>query len=221
MTGKDLSTPPSYNYAVSALFFLLFFVLFATFGVAILFYGEPFLFWEHAFSVLGDTVTTQGNPNRVSRLIFSIGMLIESGIFLRIRAHYAGDHRFRNQVIKRWLALLGALGFLVSILPNNLFHAIHSLGVGTVVGVLYFFAMFFHFELRERLPQWQFLIDVILLQVVVFPYAIAFFANWESKQSYQKICLMGIFYVLLKAASLTENAFKPREMLQVFRRFQH
>jgi hypothetical protein len=57
--------------------------------------------------------------------------------------------------------------------------------------------------------------------MAVFPYAVSFFADWASKQSYQKICMMGIFYVLLKTVSATKEGFKPYEVLGIFKRFQH
>lgn len=117
MNGKDSLRKPSFDHATSTLFYLLFFVLFATFGAAILFYAETFLFWEHPFSDLGSTTTWVGNPNEISRLVFSTGMLIESGIMLQIWAHYSEESKFRNRGIKRWLAFLGLIGFLISIFP--------------------------------------------------------------------------------------------------------
>lgn len=87
--------------------------------------------------------------------------------------------------------------------------------------MLYFFAMIYLFELKDCLPSWRFISDVILLQVAVFPYAVSFFAEWVSKQRYQKICLMGVFYVLLKTVSITKEGFKPREVLGILKRFQH
>lgn len=221
MSRNSRTAPPSYDHAVSKLFFLVFFVLFITFGLAIALYAEPFHFWQNAFSDLGNLVTPQGLPNEVPRLIFSLGMLAESIIMLAIRAQYSGEQAFRNQRTKSWLALLGAVGFLVSILPNDRFHGIHSLGVASVVASLYFFALIFHFELRAHITARQFFLDITLLQFAVFPYAVSFFADWASKQSYQKICIMGVFYVLLKAASAAEDSFAPRELFKSFPRFRH
>lgn len=221
MSRNSRTVPPSYNHAVSKLFFLVFFILFITLGLAIAFYAEPFHFWQNAFSDLGNLVTPLGLPNTVSRLIFSLGMIAESFIMLAVRAQYSGGLAFRNHRIKSWLALLGAVGFLVSILPNDRFHGIHSFGVGSVVASLYFFALLFHLELRTYIPARQFFLDITLLQLAVFPYAVSFFADWASKQSYQKICIMGVFYVLLKAASAAGESFAPRELFKSFPRFRH
>jgi len=205
---------PSYNHGISTLFYLTFFVLFASFGLAILFYREPFLFWEHAFSDLGCTLTRQGNPNLVPRLIYASGMLIEGLLLLRIGQHYAGERQFKNQTFKRVLAQLGVVGALVSIFPNDLYHILHSIGSGILVGVVYFFTMIFHFESRQYLPRWRFVFDIALLQLAVFPYAFAFFTNSESKQSFQKLCLFGIFYALLSIVSASEQGIKPGEFFQ-------
>ena len=194
--------------------------MFITFGLAITFYGEPFLFWEHALSDLGCTVTRQGNPNVIPRLIFTLGMLDESFVMLSIWAQYSAEELYRNQAPKRVLALLGAAGFLVSILPNDRYHVIHSVGVGSSVAALYFFSMLYHFELKEHLSSWQFYLDVALLQIAVFSYAVSFFADWASKQSYQKICIMGVFYVLLKAVSVTKESFAPGEIFNQFPHFR-
>lgn len=87
--------------------------------------------------------------------------------------------------------------------------------------MLYFFAMIYLFELKDRLPSRRFFSDAILLQMTVFPYAVSFFAGWVSKHSYQKICMRGIFYVLLKTVSTAKEGFKPSEMLGIFKRLQH
>ncbi|MBN2045927.1 MAG: hypothetical protein JW757_12970 [Anaerolineales bacterium] len=205
---------PSYNHAISTLFFLTFLVLFASFGLAVLFYQEPFSFWEHAFSDLGCTVTRQGKPNLVPRAIYATGMLVEGVLMLQISRQFTGQLKFRNQIIKRDLALLGVVGAVISILPNDLYHTIHSIGSGILVGVMYFFTMIFHFEGRQQLPRWRVALDIALLQVAVFPYAVAFFANWESKQSFQKLCLIGIFYALLSIVSASEQGFKPGEFIR-------
>ncbi|MEJ2758403.1 MAG: hypothetical protein P8046_07990 [Anaerolineales bacterium] len=97
---------------------------------------------------------------------------------------------------------------------------IHSIGVAMVVASLYFFAMIFHVELRDVIPRWQFYLDVILLQVVVFSYAVTFFADWPTKQGFQKVCIMGVFYVVLKSVSVEEKAFQPREVWGMFGRMR-
>jgi hypothetical protein len=81
--------------------------------------------------------------------------------------------------------------------------------------------MVFYFEFRQQLPRWRLMLDVVLVQVVVFSYAFSFFAGWETKQAFQKLCIMGVFYALLKIVSASEQGFRPREFFMDFLHFQH
>jgi len=208
----------SYDHHISQLFLLLSLIVFVTLALSALFYGEPFLFWRHAFSDLGNTVTPGGHANAASRLVFSVGMIVGGAVMLVISRRYAGSQGFRHRMIKRWLAILGALGFLVAIYPNDLNHVVHSVGVGTVVGVVYLFTMLFHLELRPRISARLFYIDMIVIQMAVFPYAAAFFAEWAAKQSLQKTCILGLFVTLERIVTAVEESFHPSEVLSLFRR---
>jgi len=209
---------PPYDHKISALFYFLFLILVTSLGLAIVYYAEPFLFWEHAFSDLGNVITLHGNSNPLSRSIFSIGLIIESIIMFKIGAYYAGNPHFRNHRIKHWLAYLGAIGFLISIYPNDRYHVIHSVGVGMVIGALYLFTMIFHFELKPVVSLKVFYIDMFLVQMTIFPYAVAFFADSVHKQSLQKFCILGVFFALLRIVSAAEDAFVLREVIGYFRK---
>lgn len=215
---KALISSPSYDRTISALFYLSFLVLVITLGLAILFYPETFQFWQHAFSDLGDTVSKHGYTNSISRKIYTTGMIAESLIFFKIASQYTAKLDFRNQAIKRWLAGLGGLGFLISNFPNSDYHTIHSIGTGIVVGALYFFTMFYLFEQKENISAWYLSATTALLQLGVFPYAAAFFVDSAHKQSLQKTCIMGTFFVLLNAVSLAEDSFAPREFFRTDKR---
>jgi hypothetical protein len=119
--------------------------------------------------------------------------------------------------VKRWLALLGALGFLVAIYPNDLNHVIHSVGVGIVIGVVYLFTMLFHLELRPRVAARLFYVDLLIIQLAVFSYAWAFFANLASKQSLQKMCVLGLFVVLARIVMAVDESLHPSEVLSLLR----
>jgi hypothetical protein len=215
------SPPPSYDRDISALFSLLSLILLATLGFAILFYAEPFLFWQHAFSDLGNTVTKGGHANTTSRLTFSVGMVIESAIMLRISAGYGRNQALRHSTIKRWLALLGAVGFVVSIYPNDVNHTVHSVGVGIVIGVVYLFTMILHWELKPVTSAWFLYGDVVIIQAAVFSYAAAFFADSDAKQSLQKTCIMVLFFALQRSVTAAKESFHLSEVLGILQRFQH
>jgi hypothetical membrane protein len=211
----------SYDHEISALFLLHSLTVFATLGLAVLVYGEPFRFWHDAFSDLGNTVTHGGHRNAAARLIFSVGMTASSAIMLWICSRYAGRRELRHHAVKCWLARLGALGCLISIYPNDIDHTVHSVGVGTVIGAVYLFTMIFHLELKREISPRLFWADLLIMQVAVFSYAWAFFADAASKQSLQKTCIVGLLLAMQRGATAAEKSFQLREVWEVFRRFQH
>ena len=185
----------------------------ATLDLAVVLYGEPFS-WDYAFSDLGSTATWQGKVNAPARLVFTLGGLASSWVMLRIWAVYTGEPRFRNQKTKRALGALGTVGYLLSSVPNSQNHLLHTIGAILAFAVLVFFSMIFFFELRATIPRWRFVLELVLLQVVVFAYAVAFFADWSSKQGFQKACILVVFYTVLRAVSLGDERFVLREVFR-------
>jgi hypothetical protein len=212
------SEAPSYDTAISACFELLIAVSCVTLIAAVALYGEPFS-WDYAFSDLGSTATWQGKENVPSRLVFTLGGLSASVIMLRIWISNTGERRFRSQRAKRNLGALGTAGFLLSSVPNSQYHVVHTIGVILAFASLYLFTMFFYLELKAAMPPWRFLLELIALQVVVFSYAAAFFANWAAKQGFQKACIVGLFYTVVRAVSAGREGFGPRELFKSFHRF--
>jgi hypothetical protein len=222
MQAHPAASKPSYDHKISARFYSLFAVLALTLLLSAWFYPDPFYFWQHAFSDFGNLRSLQGRPNGISRAIFTLGMLGKSFIMLQVRADYgAGHDHFRNPLWKRHLALLGAAGFLVTVIPNDLHHGIHSIGVGAAVASLYFFTMTFYLELRTQVSPWFFWLNLAVLQIVTFGYAAAFFLEFASKQVFQKLCVFGIYYALLKVASALEGGFHPNELWGRFGQTSH
>ena len=212
------SRAPSYNRRISAYFVLLIVALSVTLVVALVLYGESFS-WGYPFSALGSTATWEGKVNVPSRLVFTLGGVSAGWIMLQVWAAYTGEVRFRNQRAKRDLAALGTVGFLLSSVPNNQHHIIHTIGAVCAFAALYLFSMIFYFELKEAMPQWRFVLELAVLQAVVFSYALAFFADWTSKQGFQKACIVGLFYAVLRAVSVGRESFTPRQLLKRVHRF--
>jgi len=192
-------------------------VMCVTLAVAVALYGEPFS-WDYAFSDLGSAATWQGKVNAPSRLVFTLGGLSASWIMLQIWAAYTGEPKFRHQGAKRDLGALGMAGYLLSSVPNSQQHIIHTLGAILALAALYLFTMIFYFELRAAIPRWRLVLELAVLQVVVFSYALAFFADWPSKQAFQKACLVGVFYTVLRAVSVGNEGLRLRDALGVLRR---
>lgn len=213
------SQAPSYNRRISAYFVLLIVELSVTLVAAVALYGEPFSL-EYAFSDLGSTATWEGKVNAPSSLVFTLGGLSASWIMLHIWAAYSGEPRFRSQQAKRSLGALGTVGFLLSSVPNSQHHIIHMIGAIFAFAALYLFTMIYYFEMKAAMPQWRFILELVLLQLAVFSYAAAFFADWPSKQGFQKACIAGVFYTMLRAVSMGQEGFRLQEMPEVFRQMQ-
>lgn len=149
--SRDQRELAPYDHTVRGLLVVLSLFMLLTLMSAVLFYTEPFRFWHHAFSNLGSTQTKSGLLNITARTIFALGMVLEAGVMLCIAAQYARSRSLSLAQLRSGLALLGATGFAISIFPNDLYHTLHSIGVGVVMGALNFFTMKSHFELKERI----------------------------------------------------------------------
>lgn len=209
---------PSYDPEISKLFFAMCLIIPVSILLSRLTYSEPFHLWRSAFSELGETVTSTGSPNVVSRLIFSAGWIACGLVMLMIGVRYGRRAHLRLHVIKSGLASLGGVGFLIAIAPNDLNHLLHSIGMGTAVGVMYFFAVILLFELRPRLSRAVFSTNILLLHVVVLTYAAAFFANSDYKQMAQKFCILGLLIVMERMVTIAPEGIEWRSVLESLRR---
>ena len=215
------TTLPSYDQKISTLFQILFLTLFVAITAAIYFYPEPFLFWQHAFSNLGDRVSLAGYNNMISRIIYISGIVTASIVLFQISAHYKQPFKFQHQAIKQRLAAFSGTGFLISTPPNNLYPKIHSLGMTIAVGSLYLIIMYLLFEQRAQIPAWLFYIDIIILQVVLFSYAVGLIVCSIFKQTLQKLCFISMTSFLLRATSLTQENPAPDKILASSKRLPH
>ena len=214
----SIPQPLSYDRTISAYFFWLIVVMCLTLATAVILYGEPFT-WDYAFSDLGSTATWEGKVNAASGLVFTIGGLTCGWIMLHIWAAYTGDIRFSRQKTKRNLGTLGTAGYLLSSVPNSQHHIVHTIGAVCTFASLVLFSVIFYIELRQTMPPWRFVLEMAGLWAVVLTYAVAFFADWPSKQLFQKLCLIGVYYTVLRAVNLGEERFRLRDALRVVRSF--
>lgn len=208
---------PSYDPQISKWFFLLSLILPLTLILALLLYREPFHFLHNAFSELGDTVTSAGTANYVSRLIFSAGWIVCGILMLQVGRGFAKDRRIRGSLLKQWLAWAGGVGFFVAITPNDVNHLLHSVGMGMVVGVTYAFGALFLFELRRQISATAFVFNMLLLQSTVLTYAVMFFFDSALKQAAQKLCVIGLLVAVEKASTMAPEGFEWRAALHAIR----
>jgi len=209
---------PSYDPGISRLFFSISLIIPVTLVLAFVLYREPFFFLQNAFSELGETVTPQGHSNLMSRIVFSAGWLACSVLMVQISYRYGKSRVLRNATFKRWLAMLGGVGFLVAVTPNDVSHLLHSIGMGLVVGVTYLFGVLFLIELKTGISAFIFYSHMILLQSVVLTYAFAYFLDASIKQAAQKLCVIGLLIVVERAATIAPEGFEWRTALQAIRK---
>ena len=133
---------------------------------------------------------------------------------INISSRFKKSPELRNQVLKRYLALSCGVGFFVAITPDDVSHSAHSVGMGAVVGVTYFFGAIFLLELRARISPRVFITNMIILQGSVLTYAATYFADIDQKQIAQKICVVGLLLVMERAVTIGPEGFEWRTTLR-------
>lgn len=217
MTG-DSKHPPSYDWDISRLFFFVSIVIPVTLILALILFSEPFHFLQNAFSELGETVTSSGHANVLSRWVFSMGWIACGLAMAKIGRLYSRRSRLRNAQFKQWLAWAGSFGFFLALAPNDISHLLHSIGTGLVVAATFFFGILFLLELRTSMRALVFYSYMLFLLSSVLTYAITFFTNSAGKQAAQKLCVFGLVLVVEKASSMAPNGFEWKHVLQAIRK---
>ncbi len=166
-----------------------------TYIMAAVFYAEQFHFWQHALSELGTTRTLLGTPNLTSATIVIIGMFINGRLLLELARTYYQHPGAINNRTKGILLYLSSLGAFVNIIPNNLFHTIHTIGSAFLIGGIFLLDIQI---LRERIASEKTLSPYLLagtLTLSVGAYAVAYFTQMPIVQAIQKICVVDLLLV--------------------------
>ena len=189
----------SYTYQISKLFTLMAGIFVVSIGLAILLYKEAFYFFSEPFSDLGMVKTWKlGINNTTSRWLFSGGMILNGLLLLKIGSLYRDDSRLHHHKMKSRLAVLGAAGFFVTTVPNDVAPIIHGIGAGVMIASLYFFTLMFFYELRFMFAQWQFILDMNIFQLGTWAYALGFSLGADYKHELQKLCTVVVLFMLNK-----------------------
>lgn len=173
----------------------LFGVTLAVCVLGMLTYGEKVEFRDHAVSHFGRLYTRGGYPNYLSLLIFALGMTASSMICFHVSRH------LEKPFYQRLFRLCGA-GYILLIVPCDLYNPLHALGGAMVVGSLWFFTVYSLHDLYRKIPKVRFFLYQLILQGTVLPYAFLYAAGSPDKQLAQKFALAGLILVL--KATLTE-----------------
>lgn len=176
---------------------ILFGVTLAVCILGMLTYGEKIEFRDHAVSHFGRLYTRGGNPNYLSLLIFALGMTASSIICFHVSRH------LEKPFYQRLFRLCGT-GYILLIIPCDLYNPLHALGGALVVGSLWFFTVFSLHDQYQKIPKIRFFLYQLILQATVLPYAFLYAVGSPDKQLAQKFALAGLIVVL--KLTLTEHS---------------
>lgn len=183
--------------------------LIGTYILGAIFYADPFHFWDHALSELGTTFTLLGTPNLTSSLIITLGMFINGRLMLEIARTFHQDPKPLYANFKSALMYLASLGSFITIVPNNLFHNIHTIGSALSIGSIFLFDLIL---LKEGLVSQKPLLVYILIGILslsVLSYAITYFMGLPIKQATQKICVINLLLILFQGSCLVDQLVSP------------
>ncbi len=178
----------------------------STLAVGVFAYGDRFTFWEHAFSHLGGIHTISGNPNLLSCLLFSTGM-ISCGILCL----YMGSVQDR---LFKYLFRICGVGYFVMLTPWDINNTVHAAGAAVVFGTLWFFTVVVLRDLYKRIKKARWRLYQLLLQGTVLPYAFLYAIDSPLKQGFQKFAVLGLILALKLSAAeyagvLKESSSQP------------
>ncbi|MBC8452352.1 MAG: hypothetical protein H8D65_00685 [Spirochaetes bacterium] len=170
--------------------------------LAMIFFAEPYKFWQFAISALGSTLTPNGSPNGISVCLFIGSMAAAFSIMWRL----AGFYRFMqtaNYKIYAFLYYMGSFGAVVICYPSNVSKPIHSIG-GALIVFSHVFITLTHIMAQKKIvPKRRFILRIVMLAVPVLIYAFVWLI-WVPAivQFFQKTAFIALFSV----EKLTTNA---------------
>ena len=160
-----------------------------TFFLGVLTFGQPFSFTNHAFSYLGMTTTPDGSSNYLCMLVNAMGMLMSAFICFRIS-------QILQESRSHWFFWLAGAGYIIMLIPCNLYNAGHMIGAALLVFGLWAFTSLHLFRLRSFTGWFKFLLYQLILQGTVLPYAVLYFLGSPDKQFMQKLAVAGLVMAL-------------------------
>ena len=182
-------------------------VLLGGYGIAILAYAEPFLFWQYPFSGLGASETPGGFRNNLSMVIFVTDMTVCGIILLCIMTAFIKDREMPFRSNRIAFAAIGALGAFIATFPHNLFDVQHKVGSGFFVGSLWVLAVLFITDVRILVFRAYSNVLHVILHTTVVAYAITFVIDANSKQVFQKFATVGLAAgILMSLGALSRRA---------------
>jgi len=117
---SQICTQTYQEYKLRRIYRWIVLVITVMYLLGILFYADPFHFWQHALSEIGTTKTLLGTPNLPSALFVMTGMFMTGRLLLGAARIYRNTYFYNKRYLKSSLLYLASLGAFISICPNDL-----------------------------------------------------------------------------------------------------
>ena len=183
-------------------------------GTAILWYADPFPFWEYPFSYLGRTVSESGAANLPALIAYTATMLSAGVVMLGCRRSYRTATGVPYRRAGALLSLAAAVGFFASVAPSDLLPSVHNLASGMVFGALWLLGALLLTRAGELHGRGVMVAGHLLLQGTLVPYAAWYFLA-PPAPSVQKAAVAALILVLLVSSYLTRHAPAAMDILYV------
>lgn len=151
-------------------------------------YGERFSFWDTAFSHLGGVRTRSGNPNLLSWMLFSAGMLSCGILCLAMGS-------LKNELLHLLFRICG-IGYMIMLVPYDVSNPVHAVGAALVIGALWFYCVIVLNNLHSGIPRPRWWGYQALLHGTVLPYALLYVLNSSYERAVQKLAIAGLIIVM-------------------------
>lgn len=185
------------------LFIVLLIVHLATFTASYFFYNGEIDIGKEALSDCGAFKTTDGDPNTLSMVIFSMGMVICGLISFLVSRSYRDwkGLRYRQRLIRSMRS--ASIGYALMAIPNDISEVVHCIGMVVVLFSLWYMIKLLLMELKYSISKRRFWSSHILLGGPIIIYMIESAISLGTSSYSQKIAIMGIAVVFF----MTLNEF--------------
>ncbi len=154
-------------------------------------HAEPFSLVRDPISWLGRSVTTDGEFNTLSLLLFSLMLILNALIWKKVLETIAVSRYWKFTFVKI-LGYMVLVGFLLMALPCDVFITTHSVGSGFVIGGLWALSTISLIYFRHHFEKHAFMIMHLILHLTALFCGINFVLDSVLKGLSQRPLLAAI-----------------------------